>query len=242
MFMWPWPSLSWTRMAILAFRDTPQDPSDTASGHGLPAGWPGLPSWWSLHHSSGQAAPPLQKLCCGAVRECVCHLPAIHQPLQVSAGCLGLPLLTEASAPLPLCTVLPPACCPQAPQEHWGQPFLLASGSTSTSCAWPIMLLPCGSLGVACPSGRILSLTSLRLAHGEGPMSVSARIHSVCGGAGAQAGEEEGGVQSAEPGSLLNQMWSGQRSCRRLLGLQLVSALPQHHLTAEVCPTPGPAL
>lgn len=140
MFMWPWPSLSWTRMAILAFRDTPQDPSDTASGHSLPAGWPGLPSRWSLHHSSGQAAPPLQKLCCGAVRECVCHLPAIHQPLQVSAGCLGLPLLTEASAPLPFC---PSALC---------FPCMLSSGAT-------------GALGPTLSSGLRFNQYIVCLAH-----------------------------------------------------------------------------
>lgn len=40
----------------------------------------------SLCHSSGQAASPLQELRSRAVRQCVCHLPTVYQPLQVSAG------------------------------------------------------------------------------------------------------------------------------------------------------------
>lgn len=69
-------------------------------------------------------------------------------------------------------------------------------------------------------------------------MSVSARIHSVCGGAGAQAGEEEGGAQSAEPGSLLNQMWSGQRVSPSSGSAACLSP-PTAPLTAEPVPLQG---
>lgn len=60
-----------------------QDPGDTRRG---PAFAQAPSPDVSLSCSSGPAASPLQELRSRAVRECVCHLPAVHQPLQVSAS------------------------------------------------------------------------------------------------------------------------------------------------------------